>query len=109
MVQSVPPSVGLTIRGAAVLSSGAQSKAYILIDLLGSLEKQKRHQAYPESYENPEHPDPSLPRRMASREAVILYSVKNPMREHGASSMEKAIYICGLIAPKPTWPFIPSL
>jgi len=39
---------------------------------------------------------------------------KNPVREHGASSMEKAIYIWGLIAngrrwsaPKPTWPFIP--
>ena len=36
-------------------------------------------------------------------------------REHGASSMEKAIYIGGLIAngrrwsaPKPTWPFIPA-
>jgi hypothetical protein len=27
--------------------------------------------------------------------------VKNPVREHGASSMEKAIYLWGLIAPKP--------
>ena len=28
--------------------------------------------------------------------------VKNPVREHGASSMEKAIYTWGLIAPKTT-------
>jgi hypothetical protein len=34
--------------------------------------------------------------------------VKNPVREHGASSMEKAIYLWGLIAPKPRWPFIPA-
>jgi len=27
-------------------------------------------------------------------------TVKNPVREHGASSMEKAICIWGLIAPK---------
>ena len=41
--------------------------------------------------------------------------MKNPVREHGASSMEKAIYTWGLIAngrrwsaPKTTWPFIPA-
>jgi hypothetical protein len=48
--------------------------------------------------------------------------VKNPVREHGASSMEKAIYTWGLIAngrrwsangrrwsaSKTTWPFIPA-
>jgi len=28
--------------------------------------------------------------------------VKNPVREHGASSMEKAIYVLGLITPKTT-------
>jgi hypothetical protein len=33
--------------------------------------------------------------------------VKNPVREHGASSMEKASYLRGLIA-KPAWPFIPA-
>jgi hypothetical protein len=60
---------------------------------------------------------------------MTKFSVKNPVREHGASSMEKAIYLRGLIAtgrrwsatgrrwsatgrrwsaPKPTWPFIPA-
>jgi hypothetical protein len=39
---------------------------------------------------------------------LVLQIVKNPVWEHGASSMEKAIYIWGLIAPKPTWPFIPA-
>jgi hypothetical protein len=34
--------------------------------------------------------------------------VKNPVREHGASSMEKAIYSRGLIAPKTTWLFVPA-
>jgi hypothetical protein len=44
-----------------------------------------------------------------------MNKVKNPVREHGASSMEKAIYLWGLIAngrrwsaPKPIWPFIPA-
>jgi hypothetical protein len=46
---------------------------------------------------------------------AALMDVKNPVREHGASSMEKAIYTWGLIAngrrwsaPKTTWPFIPD-
>ena len=46
---------------------------------------------------------------------AALMDVKNPVREHGASSMEKAIYTWGLIAngrrwsaPKTIWPFIPA-
>jgi hypothetical protein len=46
---------------------------------------------------------------------IFFGKVKNPVREHGASSMEKAIYTWGLIAngrrwsaPKTTWPFIPA-
>jgi hypothetical protein len=36
-------------------------------------------------------------------------AVKNPVREHGASSMEKAIYTRGRIAPKPSWRFMTAL
>jgi hypothetical protein len=34
--------------------------------------------------------------------SYLQATVKNPVREHGASSKEKAIYIWGLIAPKTT-------